>query len=184
MKELTGRKGAAALALRFTILTAARTGMTIGTRWREIDREGREWVIPGSRMKGHRSRPDFYVALSPGAMDVLESCRLPDAQGEDAVFPGDAPGAGLSNMAMLELMDRMGKGHLTVHGFRSSFRDWAALRTKYPREVVEVALAHTNKNKTEAAYLRTNMLELRVALMSDWAEFLSGGSRRIAEDRN
>ncbi len=80
MEELKGRRGASALALRFTILTAARTGMTIGTCWREIDLEGREWVIPGGRMKGHRSRPDFYVALSPGAMDVLESCRLPDAQ--------------------------------------------------------------------------------------------------------
>ena len=128
----------------------------------------------GVRMKGVRGRPEFYVALSAPALGILDTCRLPEVRPDDEVFPGDNPGSGLSNMAMLALLERMGRSDVTVHGFRSSFRDWAALRTKYPREVVEAALAHTNKDKTEAAYLRTDMLELRVALMDAWAAFLMG----------
>ena len=155
MAALAGRGGASAQALRFTMLTAAQPGMTIGATWKEIDNGGREWVIPGARMKGVKGRSGFYVALSEPALEILEKCRLPDARPEDEVFPGDNPGSGLSNMAMLTLLDRMGRSDVTVHGFRSSFRDWAALRTKYPREVVETALAHTNKDKVEAAYLRT-----------------------------
>jgi integrase len=151
MAELAKRGGAAALALRFTILTAARTGMTIGAVWGWVDAHHKEWLIPGIRMKGDKDRPDFYVPLSTAALAVLDVVRLPDARPGDVIFPGD----------------------ITVHGFRSSFRDWAALETTYKREVVEAALAHTNKDKTEAAYLRTDMLELRAALMEDWAEFLS-----------
>lgn len=137
MAELGARAGVSARALEFTILTAARTGETIGARWPEIDFEAATWTIAGERMKAGK---EHRVPLSGRALELLES--LP-REGE-FVFMGGKAGKALSNMAMLELLRGMKPGVGCVpHGFRSSFRDWAAERTAYPSEVVEMALAHS-----------------------------------------
>jgi integrase len=162
MAELSKRKGSSPRALEFTILTAARTSEVLGARWVEID--GGVWVVPPSRMKSGRPH---RVPLSPQAKAVLKA--LPrDRSG--FIFPGAREGEPLSNMAMLGLVKDMREG-LTVHGFRSSFSDWARERTNYPRDVVEMALAHAIKDKTEAAYRRGDALPKRTALMQDWADF-------------
>lgn len=154
-----------ARALEFTILTAARTGETIGAKWDEIDIENKVWTVPGDRMKSGR---EHRVPLSDRALEILN---LLPREG-DFVFPGARKGRPLSNMAMLELLRGMeGTEGLTVHGFRSSFRDWAAERTNYPRELAEAALAHVLKDKTEAAYQRGDMLDKRCRLMRDWARY-------------
>jgi integrase len=131
----------------------------------EVDLEDAVWVVPAERMKGGR---EHRVPLSPAAVALLES--LPKS--EHYVFHGQSPARPLSNMAMLSLLDRMGLSDLTVHGFRSTFRDWAAERTSFPREVCEMALAHTISNETEAAYRRGDLFDKRRRLMEAWAEFL------------
>jgi integrase len=172
MAELEKQEGVGALAFRFTILTAARTGEVIGARWSEIDMNTAVWSIPASRMKGAR---EHRVPLSDAALHVLqqaEKLRQTDADGP--VFPGGTAGkgvAGLSNMAMLTVLRRMKREDLTVHGFRSSFRDWAAETTSYQREVLEAALAHAIDSKVEAAYRRGDLFEKRRRLMEDWAAF-------------
>jgi len=163
MGELVGREGMAALALRFAILTAARTGEVLGARWGEIDFGARVWTVPGDRMKGGR---DHRVPLSGEAMAILDL--LYRARSGDYVFPGSGRGT-LSGMALLLLLRRMGRGNLTAHGFRSSFRDWAAERTNFRGEIVEAALAHAVGDKVEAAYRRGDMLEHRRRLMEAWA---------------
>lgn len=161
---LRAQEGVAARALEFLILTATRTGEVIGARWSELDVDAGVWVIPAERMKAHR---EHRVPLSPQAVKVLRSMeRL--RQG-DYVFPGMRAGAPLSNMAMLELLKRMGRDDVTTHGFRSTFRDWTAERTSYPREVCEMALAHTVSDQVEAAYRRGDLLEKRRRLMAEWA---------------
>jgi integrase len=157
MAALRSQAGVAAKALEFTILTAARTGEVIGARWDEFEFTNKVWTVPASRMKG---RKEHRVPLSPEARAVVQA--LP-REGE-LVFP-------LSNMAMLELLKRMGREDLTVHGFRSAFRDWAAERTSYPREVAEAALAHKLADKVEAAYRRGDLFEKRRRLMAEWANF-------------
>lgn len=170
MAQLDQQTGTAALALRFLILTAARTNEVIGTTWDEIDGQAAVWSVPGRRMKagrGHR------VPLSEPVLAVLRQLaklRQPDVPGA-FVFPGGKDGKGLSNMAMLVLLRRMGRDDLTVHGFRSTFRDWAAETTSYQREVVEAALAHAITDKVEAAYRRGDLFVKRRRLMDDWAEF-------------
>src|SRR5262249_1321769 len=147
-------------ALEFTILTAARTSETIGAIWDEIDLDTKLWIVPADRIKGgirHR------VPLSDSAVEILKS--LPREEGNEHVFVGGNEGRGLSNMAMLELLKGMDGNGYTVHGFRSSFRDWAGEQTNFAREVAEKALAHVVKNKTEAAYWRADMLEKRRRLM-------------------
>ncbi len=170
LATLAEQDGVAALALKFTILTAARTGEVIGATWAEVDLEGAMWVVPGQRMKAGRLH---RVPLSQGALDVLaEAAKLrSDASPDAPLFPGAKAGKGLSNMSMMMLLRRMGRSDLSVHGFRSSFRDWAAESTNYPREVAEAALAHTLSNKVEAAYARSDLLEKRSRLMADWAVF-------------
>jgi integrase len=134
-------------------------------RWREIDWATQVWSIPPERMKSKR---EHRVPLPEPALRVLE--RVP-RHDEGFIFPGFKAARPLSNMALLVLLSRMGRGDLTVHGFRSTFRDWAAERTSFPREVAEVALAHVLYNKTEAAYQRGDMLEKRRRIMDAWAEF-------------
>jgi integrase len=172
MSALAGQSGPAALALRFTILTASRTGEVIGMRWGEVDLDARLWTIPGSRMKGKR---DHQVPLSDQAVELLTQLRGTTGvtPGPDAfVFPGTRPGKPISDMGMLKLIWRMGREDITIHGFRSSFRVWSAEET----EVAEAALAHVTGNKVEAAYKRTDFLMKRRRLMDAWSRFCTGAS--------
>lgn len=146
MATLRKREAIAARALEFTILTAARTGEVIGATWDEVDLDGAVWIVPGGRMKAGR---EHRVPLSEPALAILRT--MAEHRSSDSLFPG-AKGKPLSNMAMAMLLRRMDRADLTAHGFRSSFRDWAAERTAYPNEVLEMALAHTVGNKVEAAW--------------------------------
>jgi integrase len=170
MGALRGQEGVSALALRFVILTACRTGEAIGARWSEIDMTEALWTVPGDRMKAGR---EHRVPLSDGALDVMrEVAKLRTDKGAGApVFPGGKVDKPLSSMALLMLLRRMERADLTAHGFRSTFRDWCAESTNHPREVAEAALAHTLRDKTEAAYQRGDLMEKRRRLMADWAAF-------------
>ncbi len=164
------QEGVAALALRFLIMTATRTNETLGARWPESDLEARVWTIPAARMKAGR---EHRVPLSDAVMQLLAEAakRRQEQQADAFVFPGVKTGKLLSNMALLMLLRRMGRDDLAAHGFRSTFRDWCAEATNYPREIAEAALAYVLKDKTEAAYQRGDLLEKRRLLMTDWAEF-------------
>lgn len=164
MVELRGRDSISARALRFTILTASRTSEAIGATWDEIDLEEAVWTIPAERMKSPRPH---RVPLSGEAVALLRD--LPRVKGSKHVFPGAR--ASLSNMAMLELLRGMRGNGLTVHGFRSTFSDWARERTNYPRDVVEMSLAHAIKDKSEAAYRRGDALPKRRRLMQEWSRY-------------
>lgn len=164
MTSLVQKGGVAAYGLAFQILTAARTGEVIGARWDEIDETKRLWTIPGCRMKAGR---EHRVALSSAVIRLLGTMRR--LRQSEHVFPGQRVGMPLSNMAFLTLLRRMGRADLTAHGFRSSFRDWAAERTEHPRDLIEMALAHSIGDKVEAAYRRGDMFEKRCRLMEDWA---------------
>jgi integrase len=166
MAELRRQEGVAARALEFAILTAARTGEVIGAKWDEIDLGECLWTVPAERMKAGK---EHRVPLSDAALAILEGMRK-ICQG-DHIFPGSKAGRPISNMAMLMLLRRMGRGDLTAHGFRSSFRDWAAERTGFPAEVAEMALAHTVSDKVEAAYRRGDLFQKRRQLMQAWAKF-------------
>lgn len=166
IKLLGGQEGVGARALEFLILTAARTAEIIGARWDELDLNDKVWVVPGARMKAGR---EHRIPLSAAALAVLEE--MIKVRESDFVFPGGKKGKPLSNMAMLKLLERMGRDDLTAHGFRSTFRDWAAERTNFPREVVEMALAHTIESKVEAAYRRGDLFQKRRQLMEGWAGF-------------
>ena len=166
MEALRGQEGVAARALEFLILTAARTGEIIGARWDEVDLKAKVWVVPGARMKAGR---EHRVPLSGPALATVK--KMNEIRESDFVFPGGRKGKALSNMAMLALLKRIGRDDLTSHGFRSTFRDWAAERTTFPREVVEMALAHTIESKVEAAYRRGDLFQKRRQLMEAWARF-------------
>jgi integrase len=166
MAELSQQEGAAARALEFAILSAARTGEVIGARWEEIDLSAKTWTIPGARMKAGR---EHRVPLSDAALAIAEKMAA-IRQGE-FVFPGGKAGRPLSNMSMLMLLRRMGRDDLTIHGFRSSFRDWAAERTGFPAEVAEMALAHTVTDAVERAYRRGDLFAKRRQIMDAWAKF-------------
>jgi integrase len=155
------------LAFEFLILTAARTSEVLLARWDEIDLEGKAWTIPAVRMKAERVH---RVPLSARCVELLESAKA-IADGGPFVFPGRSPKAPLSNMAFLMLLRRIGRTDITAHGFRSSFRDWAAEKSSAPRAVVEAALAHVVRDKTEAAYFRSDLFDLRRKLMDNWAKF-------------
>lgn len=164
--ELATRDGVGARALEFLILTAARTGEVIGARWEEIDLDNAIWTIPAGRMKGNK---EHRVPLSERAVELLRG--LAKERGNPFLFIGPRAGAGLSSMAMNAVLQRMSRTDITVHGFRSSFRDWAAERTAYPNHVVELALAHAVGNVVERAYLRADLLDQRRRLMADWAAY-------------
>jgi len=171
MTELRQQAGVAARALEFTILTASRTGEAIGACWDEISMAERLWTVPPGRMKASR---EHRVPLSPHAVAILEEMRT--IRVGDFVFPGSRAGQPISNMAMMMTLRRMGRGELTVHGFRSSFRDWAAERTSFPRELAEMALAHAVADKVEAAYRRGDLFEKRRQLMGAWARYAAANS--------
>ena len=181
MAKLRSRPAVAARSLELLILTAARTGEIVGATWDEFDLAGAVWTIPAARMK---ARAEHRVPLSGAALAVLKDLRgeSPETSGADdcdsraspitrrlIVFPGSDLRRPLSNMAMEMLLRRMGYAKWTVHGFRSTFRDWAGEMTDYPREVIEAALAHTVGNAVERAYRRGDALEKRRKLMIDWA---------------
>jgi len=167
MVKLRAEEGAGARALELLILTATRTIETISARWPEFDLNAATWIIPPERVKTHK---EHRVPLSPHAVKLLRSLKEKRIDGENFVFPG-RPGKHLSNMALLALLERMGRDNITVHGFRSTFRDWASESTNYPREVCEMALAHAVSNAVEAAYRRGDLFEKRRRLMSDWAKY-------------
>jgi integrase len=163
MTTLRPMDGMAAKALEFLILTAARTGEVFGTTWDEIDFTGKIWTVPATRMKGGR---EHRVPLSDRAMEILEE--LHQAHRSAFVFPGSKRGAPLCHTALEAVLRRL-QVDVTVHGFRSSFRDWAGDCTPFPRDVVEAALAHAIESETEAAYRRSDALEKRRKLMAGWA---------------
>ncbi|MDE0474517.1 MAG: site-specific integrase, partial [Gammaproteobacteria bacterium] len=163
----SGAYPATVLAFEFLVLTACRSGEVRGARWKEIDLDTREWRIPAERMKTGR---EHRVPLSTGALAVLRKAqRLADGSG--FVFPS-ARRRPLSEVAMPTMVRNLGIGAVP-HGFRSSFRDWAAECSDAPREVCELALAHVNTNAIEAAYRRTDLFDRRRALMEQWASFLA-----------
>lgn len=167
MKDLRQREAVSALALEFTILTAARTGEVIGAKWSEINLSNALWTIPAERMKAHK---EHVVPLSTDAIAVLQRV-LPLKEADDDYVFRNVGSKNLSNMAMLNLLKRMERS-FTAHGMRSAFRDWAANQNKYDPDVCELALAHAIENKAKAAYLRSDLLKLRGQLMADWATFL------------
>ena len=164
---LRQQSGVAARALEFAILTAARSDEALGATWDEIDLGEGIWVVPAERMK--KADREHRVPLSDRAIEILGE-RKALRQGE-LVFPGSLTGRPLSHMAMLRVLEAMGRGDLTAHGFRSSFRDWSAECTNFPREVCEAALAHTIESKVEAAYRRGDLFQKRRQLMAAWARY-------------
>ena len=167
MQDLRKREAVAALALEFLILTAARSGEVYGAVWDEFDLEAALWTVPATRMKAGR---EHVVPLSGSALAIVS--RLQDVRTSDYVFPGQRTNRPLSTSAMEMLLRRMGKGAYTVHGFRSSFRDWAGDLTDFPRDLVETALAHRVGDATERAYRRSSALEKRRKLMVDYSFYL------------
>lgn len=164
MTELRKHEGTGAKALEFAILTAARSGEVRGATWNEIDLKAGAWIIPAERMKAGR---EHRVPLSAAAVDLLKT--LPRVAGTDLVFPAPRGGQ-LSDMTLTAVLRRM-DAPAVPHGFRSTFRDWAAERTNYPRDMAEMALAHAISDKVEAAYRRGDMFEKRRRMMDDWAAF-------------
>ncbi|MDB5864657.1 MAG: phage integrase [Betaproteobacteria bacterium] len=169
---LRAQAGVAARALELVILTATRTADARGARWTEVDTAAAVWTIPAARMKAHR---EHRVPLSPRAVTVIKAMEA--LRDGDIIFPGGKRGQPLSVNGMLALLERMDRGDLTVHGFRSTFRDWAAERTNYAREVCEAALAHVVGDQTEAAYRRGDLFDKRRALMTEWARFCESPKR-------
>ena len=182
MAALSARDGIAALAFRFVILTAARTGEVRGMRWREVDLNARLWAVPGDRMKAGKLH---RVPLSPGAISILTEVRPLMKRPDDLVFPSMRSNVAHSDMALSEVVRRMNEGGeegalprwrdaegraVVPHGFRSTFRDWAGETRPEGREVVEAALAHTIRDKAEAAYARSDLLEKRRILMNAWGQ--------------
>ncbi len=174
MADLRRQQGTAASALEFLILTACRTGEGVGARWREFNTGEGVWMVPAERVKsgrGHR------VPLSPATLAVINTMQTARTteRGDGFVFPGGKRDRPLSNTALMAVVKRLGRSDITVHGFRSTFRDWAAERTNYPREVAEMALGHAVSDKTEAAYRRSDLFDKRRRLMAEWARFCDSG---------
>lgn len=172
VRELRTRDAVGAFALEFTILTAARTGEVLGAKWSEFDLEKKVWTIPANRMKAAR---EHRVPLTPRLAEILKA--LTEIAEGEFVFPGVNPKKQISGMSMTMVLRRMKREDVTVHGFRSAFRDWAAECTPFPNEVCEAALAHTIQNRTEAAYRRGDLFEKRRQLMELWATFCAEGQR-------
>lgn len=174
MQSLKALPGVAARALEFAILTAGRTNEVIGARWSEMDLEQGLFTLPAARMKAGKPH------VVPLAARVVELVDAMPRTGE-FVFPGRASDRALSNMAMLKVLERMGRDDITVHGFRATFRTWAGEETSHPREVIEHALAHQLADQVEAAYQRGDLLPKRRALMEDWARYVATARAKPAD---
>jgi integrase len=170
--KLRQREATSALALELCILTAARSGEILGTQWSEIDLDKTIWTVPANRMKAGR---EHRVPLSPRAVAILR--QLEKLKTGEFVFPGQARNKPLSSMAMEMILRRMKIQDATVHGFRSSFRDWAGNASNFPRELIETALAHVIGDKAEQAYRRSDALEKRRKLMNAWAAYCMAPER-------
>jgi integrase len=174
MAQLRQHEGIGALALEFTVLTCARTGETLGATYDEIDFDDKVWIVPGSRIKAGQ---EHRVPLSKATMAVLHKVRkiTTDIGGKAGksklLFPNDRTGGQLSPNALLSILKRMKRADVTVHGFRSAFRDWAAEDTHFPSDAAELALAHKVSNKVEAAYRRGSMFNKRRLMMEAWANY-------------
>jgi integrase len=168
MAALRKQEGTAARGLEFAILTAARTGETIGARWSEFDLLDKVWRVPAMRTKAQR---EHRVPLPPRALAILQEMQAHRHGDDGFVFPGSEPERPLPYASFLRLLRQMGHRDQSVHGFRSSFRDWCAERTSFPSEVAEMALAHVVGTKVEAAYRRSDMFEKRRRLIEMWGEF-------------
>ncbi len=177
MAALREADGIGARALEFVVLTAARTSEVLGARWSEIDLRSALWTVPASRIKAGR---EHRVPLSTAAVKILrDMAKLRESdEGDEFVFPGRGHGTPLSNMALTAVLRRMGRDDITVHGFRSTFRDWCAEKTNFERDVAEMALAHAVGDKVEAAYRRGDMFERRRVLMDAWARYCAGRRTR------
>ncbi|MFO1159544.1 MAG: site-specific integrase [Reyranellaceae bacterium] len=160
-----------AAALRLIILAATRTGEVIGMKWSEVDLDAALWTVPASRMKGGR---EHQVPPSEEAVALLRSIK--PRPGNPHVFVGYVRGEALAHSTVLQFMRPLGHAKVTVHGFRSSFRDWITEQTRYPREIVEAALAPVDRDQVEAAYRRTTFLERRREWMQAWAQFIAGAA--------
>ncbi|MBO6899120.1 MAG: site-specific integrase, partial [Shimia sp.] len=171
--SLRQRDATAAYALRFTILTGARTGETLGMVWEEMDFEARLWTVPAMRMKAEN---EHRVPLCDEAVEILS--RMRDLQSR-YVFEGQKRHKPLSNMSMSMLLRRMDIQDATVHGFRSTFRDWTSEVAKAPREVAELCLSHRIGNQVEQAYARSDLLEDRRRLMTRWGAFVAGETGKV-----
>jgi integrase len=184
MAKLAASSGTAAACLRFATLTAARSGEARGALWEELDMRAGTWTIPRERMKAgamHR------VPLSPAALAILRAAYPPGVTEKPAtglVFPGGRALRPLSDVAAAKALRVAGGGDATPHGMRSAFRDWAAEVTAFPREICEAALAHTNRDRVEAAYLRGDHFEKRRALMAAWAEHCVPPAGGAADQQN
>jgi integrase len=175
MAQLAKRPGIDARALAFTILTVARSGEVRGMKWRELDLENAVWTVPASRIKAGR---EHRVPLQPAAIALLGE----PGEADELVFPSPVKaGKPLSDAALAAVLERMGYAMITVHGFRSTFRDWAGETTSHAREVIEAALAHKLKDKAEAAYARGDLFAKRRKLMQDWAGFLAKPPAEVVE---
>jgi integrase len=164
--ELRQEEGVAARALEFLILTTARSSEVRGARWNEINMTERVWTIPVERMKAGK---EHRVPLSDAAMAVVE--KMDEIRQGDFIFPGIRAGRPIGKLSFFLVLRRIGRGDLTTHGFRSSFRDWAAERTGFPAEVAEMALAHTIGDAVERAYRRGDLFAKRRQMMDAWAKF-------------
>jgi integrase len=169
MQILRKEKTVVARALEYCILNATRTGETMGMRWSEFDDKAQLWTVPGARMKAGR---DHRLPLAKRSQLIL--AEMQEIRTGEFVFPGGVHDRPLSSMAFLMLLRRLERNDITAHGFRSTFRDWAAERTDFPSEVVEMALAHTISNKVEAAYRRGDLFDKRRQLAEAWAAFCAG----------
>ncbi len=166
LQLLRARQSTAALALEFAILTATRTSEVLKADWAEFDLKGKTWTIPRARTKTGK---EYRIPLADPALQILEKLKQIGEVGY--VFPGQQPKSPLSNMAMLQLLKRMGQTEVTTHGFRSTFRDWGSETTHYPNEVLEMALGHRIRDKAEEAYRRGDLFEKRRRLTDDWAAY-------------
>lgn len=179
--DLRKQAGTAPAALEFLILTTARTSEVIGAQWSEIDLARSLWTVPATRIKGGKEHRVPLSAPAVATLNRLAQSRHKDAPADEFVFPGGRKGKGLSNAAMSAVLERMKLHDITVHGFRSSFRDWAAECTHYPNEVCEMALAHVVSDKVEAAYRRGDLFEKRRELANAWAAFCNSSHTSSAQ---
>ena len=172
MAELRAEQGVAARALELTVLCATRTSETLGARWHEIDLATKTWTIAAERMKGGK---EHRVPLAPAALAILQD--MSAIRVGDYIFPGVRAGRPINSRALLNVLERMNRKDITAHGFRSTFRDWCAEQTHFPREICEQALGHAIASAVEAAYRRSDLIEKRRRLMAMWAEYCATPSR-------